>query len=32
MPAPVAGARIGADRAAMFEVAENVDRVGDDLV
>jgi len=28
----VAGARIGADRAAMFEVAENVDRVGDDLM
>ena len=28
----VAGARIGADRAAMFEVAENADRVGDDLM
>ena len=28
----VAGARIGADRAAMLEVAENVDRVGDDLM
>ena len=28
----VAGARIGADRAAMFEIAENVERVGDDLV
>jgi hypothetical protein len=28
----VAGARIGADGAAMFEVAENADRVGDDLM
>ncbi len=28
----VAGARIGADRAAMFEVAEDADRVGDDLM
>ena len=28
----VAGARIGADRAAMLEVAENAERVGDDLV
>src|SRR5580704_2776528 len=26
----VAGARIGADRAAMLEVAENAERVGDD--
>jgi hypothetical protein len=28
----VAGARIGADGTAMFEVAENADRVGDDLM
>jgi hypothetical protein len=28
----VAGARIGADRAAMFEVAQDVERVGDDLM
>ena len=28
----VAGARIGADRAAVFEIAENAERVGDDLV
>ena len=28
----VAGARIRADRAAMFEVAQDVDRVGDDLM
>jgi hypothetical protein len=28
----VAGARIGADSAAMFEIAENADRVGDDLM
>ena len=28
----VTGARIGADGAAMFEVAENADRVGDDLM
>ena len=28
----VAGARIGADRAAMFEIAEDRDRVLDDLV
>ena len=28
----VAGARIGADRAAMFEIAEDADRVGHDLV
>ncbi len=28
----VAGARVGADGAAMFEVAENVDRVVDDLM
>ena len=28
----VAGARVGADRAAMLEIAENVERVGDDLV
>jgi hypothetical protein len=28
----VAGARIGADRAAMLEVAENAERVADDLV
>ena len=28
----VAHARIGADRAAMFEIAENLNRVGDDLV
>ncbi|GEC16611.1 hypothetical protein NWI01_25030 [Nitrobacter winogradskyi] len=28
----VPGARIGADRAAMFKVAENADRVGDDLM
>ena len=28
----VAGARIGADRAAMLEVAENAERVGDDLM
>ena len=28
----VAGARIGADRAAMLEIAENADRVGDDLM
>src|ERR1035441_2145844 len=28
----VAGARIGADRAAMFEIAENADRVRDDLM
>ena len=28
----VAGARIGADRAAMLEIAEDVDRVGDDLM
>jgi hypothetical protein len=28
----VAGARVGADRAAMLEVAQNADRVGDDLV
>src|SRR5205814_8212203 len=28
----VTGARIGADCAAVFEVAENIQRVGDDLV
>src|SRR4051794_27229469 len=28
----VAGARIGAHRAAMFEIAQYVDRVGDDLM
>jgi hypothetical protein len=28
----VAGARVGADRAAMLEIAENAERVGDDLV
>ena len=28
----VAHARIGADRAAMFEIAENLNRVGDDLM
>ena len=28
----VAGARIGADRAAVFEVAQDVQRVGDDLM
>jgi len=28
----VAGAWIGADRAAMLEIAENVERVGDDLM
>ena len=28
----VAGARIGADGAAVFEIAENVERVGDDLM
>ena len=28
----VAGARVGADRAAMFEIAQDRDRVLDDLV
>ncbi len=28
----IAEARVGADRAAMFEIAENAERIGDDLV